>query len=122
MSALQQILDRGRAESGHTSPLCHSLEAHATALVVVLSATETWLLPWHHLSAARLFISDARDELRLTFTDYEVTLLGRRLAVLGELIATGRLGAVRAAPARYAKSTDTEPFIESLRLRALDED
>lgn len=117
MSALQQILDRRRGESDETAPLCHTLEANASALIVVISSKQSWILPWHHLASARLAKGDERDELRLTFTDHEVTLVGRRLGVLAELIATSRLGAVRAAPAKYAKIVDTEPFIEVIHLK-----
>ena len=38
--------------------------------------------------------------------------LGQRIGPPGEKIASGRLSVVRAAPAKYAKSTDGGPFIK----------
>lgn len=119
MSSLQQLLDRRRADQpAATVQLCHAVHPQANALSVVTSADERWIFPWHHLAAAQHTRAGEREEIRLTFTSHLVTLRGRNLTPLADLIATTQLASLRVAPSKYGKAGEAEPFVESLQVAA----
>ena len=118
MSSLQQLLDRRRADQPATAQLCHAVHPQATALSVVTSADERWIFPWHHLTAAQHTRTGEREELCLTFTSHVVTLRGRHLTPLADLIGTTQLASLRVAPSKYGKAGDAEPFVETLHVAA----
>ena len=116
MSSLQQLLDRRRADEPTEPKLCHGIQAQAYALTVITSAEEKWIFPWHHLTSAHLTRSAARDELKLTFTSHVVTLRGRNLGPLSDLVAAAQLASLRVAPSKHALATATDPFIDALHI------
>lgn len=118
MSSLQQLLDRRRTDQPASVQLCHAVHPQATALSVVTSADERWIFPWHHLTAAQHTRGGDREELRLTFTSHVVTLRGRHLATLADLIGTTQLASVRVAPSKYGKASEAEPFVDALHVSA----
>ena len=63
-----------------------------------------------------------REQLCLTFTSHVVTITGRQLATLGDLIARSQLALVRPAPTKFAKATEAAPFVESIHVVARDTD
>ena len=115
MSALQQILDRRRADGQPEGHLCHSVEPQLAALTVITSAQERWIFPWHQLASAQ-FTAGVRDQLRLTFTSHLVTITGRDLLAFCDLVARTQLASIRPAPTKYAKATPNDPFVESLHV------
>jgi hypothetical protein len=117
MSSLQQAIDRRRAEDAGAQP-CHSMNAQVASLTVVTSADEKWIFPWHHLAVAHLTRSGEREELQLTFASHLVTIRGRNLGALAELVAAVRLATVRPAPGKYARSAEPEPFVDALLVTA----
>ena len=80
------------------------------------SAPETWIFPWHQLTSAQFTTNAGRDRLVLSFTAHAVTLTGRDLDALCALIARLQLATLRPAPAKYAKASNAEPFIEALQV------
>ena len=116
MSALQQLLDRRRADEPAGGHLCHSVEPQLTALIVITSANERWIFPWHQLASAQFSSAGGRDQLRLTFSSHLVTIAGRDLLAFCDLIARAQLATVRPAPTKYAKATPAEPFVEALHV------
>jgi hypothetical protein len=118
MSSLQQLLDRRKADQPAAAQLCHAVHPQASALSVVTSADERWIFPWHHLVAAQHVRANEREELRLTFTSHLVTLRGRNLTALADLVATAQLASLRVAPSKYGKAGDAEPFVDSLHVAA----
>lgn len=118
MSSLQQLLDRRRVDQPATLQLCHAVNPQATALSVVTSADERWIFPWHQLTAAQHTRADEREELRLLFTSHVVTLRGRNLTALADLVASSQLASLRVAPSKYGKAGDAEPFVEALSVTA----
>jgi hypothetical protein len=116
MSSLQKLLETRRAEQPAEPQLCHAIHPQANALTVITSADEKWIFPWHHLASAHLTRVAGREHLRLTFTAQNVTLHGRNLGVLADLVATMQLAVLRVAPARYAKGAESEPFIEGIHV------
>ena len=115
MSALQQLLDRRRGEASDAH-ICHAFEAQVAALTVVTSAHERWIFPWHQLATAQFSTSAGRDRLALSFTTHVVTLTGRDLEPLCDLVAHLQLSLLRPAPAKYAKASNAEPFVEGLQV------
>lgn len=118
MSALKHLLEHRRAEDSVNAQLCHTIHPQASSLTVIISADEKWILPWHHLVSAHFSRSAGREQLRLTFTSQEVTLEGLNLGSLADLVGSLQLATLRAAPTKYAKTTDGEPFIDVLRVIA----
>lgn len=118
MSSLQQLVDRRRSEANAESHLCHQIEPQATALVVIASNDERWIFPWHQLANGHLSRAGDREQLALTFSSHVVTLRGRCLGPLADLVATLQLASVRPAPTKYAKSTDPEPFLDAISVAA----
>lgn len=118
MSSLQQFIDRRRAEASPDGQFCHAAETQLAALCVITSADERWLFPWPQLIFAQFAGSSGRETLRLTFTSHVVTITGRQLGVLCELIARNQLALVRPAPTKFAKATEDRPFVEALHVAA----
>ena len=116
MSSLQQAIDRRRAESSPDSQLCHVAEGQLAALCVITSADERWLFPWPQLVYAQFAGGSGRETLQLTFASHVVTITGRQLTALCELIARNQLALVRPAPAKFAKAAEDRPFIEALHV------
>ena len=119
MSTLNQLIERRRASDATPPQACHSIDAQPACLIVATPGGESWVFPWSHLAAAHLRPTEARDELRLVFTHYEVLLRGLHLGPLRDLVATLRLAAVRPAPTKYTKNAGDEPFIESVTISPL---
>jgi hypothetical protein len=113
MSSLQQAIDRRRADSAEAH-VCHTFEAQVASLTVVTSAQEKWIFPWHQLTSAQFSLAAGRERLLLTFTSHVVTLQGHDLTALCDLIARLQLASLRPAPAKYAKASNAEPFVETL--------
>lgn len=118
MSSLKRLLDHRRVEESVGAQLCHTFHPQASSLTVVVSPDEKWILPWHHLASAHLTRTEGREQLRLSFTSHEVVLDGINLGVLADLVGSLQLASLRAAPTKYAKATDAEPFIDALRVTA----
>jgi len=116
MSSLQQALDRRRADLPTGGQLCHTVEVQLSAVTVVTSADERWIFPWHQLAFSHFTSAGGRDQLRLTFTSHIVTITGRDLGAFCDLIARAQLATVRPAPAKYAKATPAEPFVDALHV------
>jgi hypothetical protein len=122
-SSLKEAIERRHAELvGSRNPLYSaSLKDPVMGLIVEISGSDIWFLPWSH------FISGYHDEagkyerLVLTFSANEVSIIGINLDLLMPDIAHQRLEKVRAAPGKYLKSSGKEPFIEKIQVFSLDE-
>ena len=123
MSTLQQSLNRRRSVLGESNRhLCYSIQPEAPALTIRAAGGEQWVLPWTHFVFARHQADDKAERLLLTFTSHEVLVRGDSLVALADEVAGGSLESLCELPTKYRDRTTDEPFVESIRVRALNDE
>jgi hypothetical protein len=122
MNSLQEAMERRHAElGGSRNPFYSaSLKEPVTALVVEASDGKMWGLPWNHFISGCQQEEGGRERLVLTFVSTEITIIGLNLDALSPEIAYQRLEKVRAAPGKYLKYSENEPFIENIQVHSFD--
>jgi hypothetical protein len=101
-----------------SAPACWQREAPCACLRIEISAREMHILPYAHLISASLISTDDFDTLRLTFSAYDVEIIGRNLRAL--LFALQDFGVkwIRAMPERYQQLEAKENgVVSSIRLQ-----
>ncbi|MEO6995576.1 MAG: hypothetical protein ABI273_18370 [Lacunisphaera sp.] len=122
MSSLRKALNLPRRHEPDTvTPrLSYSLKTQATpALRVKANDLTQWVLPWNHLVHGRHQLQGKRDFLQLTFVSQEVSIYGHNLGPLVEAAADFHLHEVHSMPGSGCAVPSTEPFIEEIKVRAV---
>lgn len=97
----------------------HATKPQGFALTVEATDGGIWVLPWHRFFHGYYQTEPRGETLALTFASHEVVIGGRNLAGLADAVAEDRLHLLRDVPAKYARSSDSEPFIAKIEVRPL---
>ena len=117
MSTLHQLLKERRLENAVIDMPTLTKEK-APSVQVRASNGDNWIFPWSHFIFGCLEKSSGQEALRLTFVTHEVSLVGSRLELLAEEAARLRLEKLRASKPTYGTTTDTEPRVDMIDVRA----
>jgi len=120
-SLKEALLEQRSSEKWASQSSLYSTKEDATSLLVEASGDKIWLLPWNHFILAHHQDEGECERLVLTFVANEVTISGLNLGILIPEIAHQRLENVRAAPGKYLKSSEKEPFIEKIQVHSLED-
>ncbi len=119
MSTLQRILDSHHADATATVHSCYAIRPQVPALAVLTADDTCWLLMWNHFVFGHFEPTAEGDTITLKFAGAEVTARGLHLRAILDVVGEMRLSLLRTAPHRYAKTTEAEPFIDSLLVQPI---
>lgn len=120
MNSLQQAVAARRAAETGVGPMSHAPNSAARTLRIESGGCECWLLAWTQFVSAHYEQAAGGERLILRFSEYEVAVLGHRLARLVSEVAALRLECLRAElrpEAAAAKGSD--PVVTRVEVRAL---